>query len=94
MGQKNQLLSITTVGGQMIVSAIFKAIAFYVLFITIRGAIRAYGNYSKIKDQIKNAQRQQAGGFGQHAQYSEAGAQTKTSHAGGDVIEADYKVID
>jgi hypothetical protein len=75
----------------MIVSAIFKAIIFYILFISIRGLIRAYGNFSQIKDQMKNAQeafkQQQTGAGG-----TQGGA--RQTHAGGEVIEADYKVLD
>lgn len=75
----------------MIVSAIFKAIIFYILFISIRGLIRAYGNFSQIKDQMKNAQeafkQQQAGTSG-------AQSSNTQSHPAGEVIEADYKVLD
>jgi len=75
----------------MIVTAIFKAMAFYLLFITIRGAIRAYGNYSKIKDQMSEAKKNyQQGGFSQNQQQS----QQNNTHGGADIIEADYKVLD
>lgn len=75
----------------MIVSAIFKAIIFYFLFVTIRGLIRAYGNYSQIKNQMKNA----GEAFKQHqSQQQEGHSQTKQSHSGGEVFEADYKVLD
>lgn len=89
MAKKNQLLSIAHKGVLMIVSAIFKAIIFYILFITIRGAIRALGNYSKIKEQLNQAKENYQNQYQSHQQNSQ-----KQNHAGGDVIEADYKVLD
>lgn len=73
----------------MIVTAIFKAIMFYFLFITIRGAIRAYSNYSKIKEGLAGA-RQQAGGHAHHSQHSH----NDKSQGPGEVVEAEYRVID
>lgn len=74
----------------MIISAIFKAIIFYIVFITIRGLLRGHNNYKNIKDQLKKNM-ENANGFG-HGSHDKN--QTGKKPQGADIIEADYRVID
>jgi hypothetical protein len=67
----------------MIVSAIIKAIIFYILFITIRSLLRGGSAVAHANKQFKK-----------HQQQANQGRRQNYSQDQGDVVEAEYRVID
>jgi hypothetical protein len=72
------------------VGVILKAIFFYFAFIFIRSLIRGFFNYKILKAEVK---RQQAS-YGQSNTTSTTKKEHDFSKSKGDIIEAEFKVID